>query len=65
MSVMDAVLIGLAMVLVIEGLAYALVPEVAKRMAMLVGKAPSDSLRIGGVIALGVGVGLVWVLLTH
>lgn len=51
---------ALGLVLVIEGLLLALVPEALRRMVMAMVTQPTDALRIGGVISAIVGVGIVW-----
>ncbi len=53
-------LIGFAVFLIIEGLAYALAPRLIKRMAEQIPAMPAERLRICGVIVLAAGVGLVW-----
>jgi uncharacterized protein YjeT (DUF2065 family) len=55
-------LTALALILVIEGIVYALFPEVLKRLALRTTSTPSQSLRIGGLIAAILGVILVWAL---
>ncbi|HWB49352.1 MAG TPA: DUF2065 domain-containing protein [Stellaceae bacterium] len=55
-------LTALALILVIEGIVYALFPEVMKRLAVRAARTPSQSLRIGGLIAAILGVILVWAL---
>lgn len=60
---LDAILLGLAMVLVIEGLAYGVFPDAAKRMMEKMRDVPSDVLRKGGVCALFFGVLCVWLLI--
>lgn len=55
-----AVVTAAGMVLVIEGLFYALFPNGMKRMIVSVLDMPSGSLRLGGLVALVVGVGVVW-----
>ncbi len=58
---MDELITGLALVLVIEGLLYALLPRLMKEMIVGILALPASTLRIGGVVALAAGVGLVWV----
>ena len=53
---------ALALVLVIEGLLYAIAPDGAKRMAAQALETPSSTLRIMGLIAAAIGVGLVWLI---
>jgi uncharacterized protein len=59
---MHDLLTALALILVIEGIGYALFPEGLKRLAVRATKTPSQSLRIGGLIAAFLGVILVWAL---
>jgi uncharacterized protein YjeT (DUF2065 family) len=54
------VLTALGLVLVIEGLLYALVPAHLKAMMRAVEKLSDDQLRIGGVVAMAAGVAVVW-----
>lgn len=54
--------LGLAMVLVIEGLIYAAFPEAMKRMLEQVREMPTQTLRTSGLIGLAIGVGCVWLL---
>jgi uncharacterized protein YjeT (DUF2065 family) len=55
-----ALLSAFGLVLVIEGAAYALFPDAAKRLAARAQSLPSESLRRGGLIAALVGAALVW-----
>jgi uncharacterized protein YjeT (DUF2065 family) len=55
-------LTGIAFFLVIEGLVYALAPSSLKRMAAMVPSIPESQLRVFGVVAIGLGVGLVWMI---
>jgi uncharacterized protein YjeT (DUF2065 family) len=57
---MSQILTAAGLVLVIEGLLYALVPRGAKRMMGLVLSMNEEQLRIGGMIAIAVGVAIVW-----
>ena len=54
------VLMALGLVLVIEGLLYALVPGHLKAMMLAMQKLSDDQLRIGGVAAMATGVVAVW-----
>jgi uncharacterized protein len=54
-------LTALGLVFVIEGLLYALVPGHLKTMMRTMETVPEETLRIGGIIALGFGVFTVWV----
>ena len=51
---------AIGLVLVAEGLLYALAPNLAKRLAESVRDLAPDSLRTGGVVAVAIGVGIVW-----
>ena len=51
---------ALALVLVIEGLMYALLPDHLKRMMVTILSVPASTLRVAGLLAAVVGVGLVW-----
>lgn len=53
-------LMALGLVLVIEGLLYALVPGKLKAMMRSVENLSDDHLRIGGVVAMATGVVAVW-----
>ena len=54
-------LLALGLVLVIEGLLYALVPGHLKAMMASIQKLSDDQLRMGGVAAMGLGVLAVWI----
>ena len=51
---------GLALVLVIEGVLWALFPEGMKQAAARAVLIDQAALRLGGLVAVGVGVVLVW-----
>jgi uncharacterized protein YjeT (DUF2065 family) len=51
---------ALALVLVIEGVLYALFPEGMKRAAAQALEVPSQALRLAGLVAVCIGVALVW-----
>ena len=53
---------GLALVLVIEGILYALFPDGMKRAAARVMPVPSQMLRAAGLLAATLGVAIVWLL---
>lgn len=57
---MADLIVGLGLVLVIEGLIYALFPGGVRRMAMEVPNLPDSVLRTFGLLALIAGVGIVW-----
>jgi uncharacterized protein len=49
------------LVLVFEGVLYAVAPAAVKRMAARMQEVPDDTLRMGGLGALAAGVAVVWV----
>ncbi len=51
---------ALGLVFVIEGLVYAFVPGHLKAVMALMQSTSEDSLRLGGLVAAALGVGLVW-----
>ena len=51
---------AVGLVFVFEGLIYAVVPRVIKRMMVELPKLSDDQLRITGVAVLAFGVGIVW-----
>ena len=57
---MRELFIGLALVLVLEGLAYAAFPGGIKSMARQLPEIPDGTLRNFGVIAIMIGVAIVW-----
>jgi hypothetical protein len=59
-----ALLVALGLVFVIEGLFYALVPGHLKTMMKAMASIPEESLRFGGLVAIGIGVFIVWLVRT-
>jgi uncharacterized protein YjeT (DUF2065 family) len=57
-----ALLVALGLVFVIEGLLYALVPGHLKTMMRALEHVPEETLRTGGLVAIGFGVFVVWVM---
>ena len=53
-------LTGIAFFLIIEGLVYALAPSVLKRMAEMLPQVPESQLRTSGLVAVALGVLMVW-----
>lgn len=53
-------IVALGLVLVIEGCIYALFPGPLKRMMEMAQGMPDGSLRLGGLVAAGLGVLIVW-----
>ncbi|MFE0015227.1 DUF2065 domain-containing protein [Mesorhizobium sp. NPDC059054] len=57
---MQDFLAAMGLVLVVEGLVYGGFPRLAKRLATDVLAMPEGMLRIGGLVAIALGVGIVW-----
>jgi uncharacterized protein YjeT (DUF2065 family) len=57
---MSEVVAAIGLVLVLEGVLYALFPDFMKRMAQQAIQTPGDTLRVAGVVSAALGVGLVW-----
>ena len=57
---MQDFLAAIGLVLVVEGLVYGGFPGLAKKLAGEVLSMPENTLRIAGLMAIAVGVGLVW-----
>ncbi len=53
---------GIAVVLALEGLAYAIAPGFMRRMLASLAQTPEARLRLGGLIAAVGGIGLAWLL---
>lgn len=51
---------AIGLVLVIEGLVYGGFPGLAKKLGQEVQLMPENALRIGGLAAIAIGVGIVW-----
>lgn len=51
---------AIGLVFVIEGLLYAVAPQFARRLAEAARDVPPDTLRVSGVIAVALGVVIVW-----
>ncbi len=61
---MDDFLVALGLVLVFEGVLYGGLPRFAKRLAAEILTMPEEAMRIGGLIAAAVGVGIIWLVRT-
>ena len=59
---MSDFLTAIGLVLVLEGLLYAVAPSFIKRMAIDVTQMPEQTLRTVGTVVLCVGVGIVWII---
>jgi uncharacterized protein YjeT (DUF2065 family) len=56
------VLAGVAVVLAVEGLLYAVAPAAMRRMIGALAELPEQRLRLGGLAAAAGGIGLAWLL---
>jgi len=54
-------LIGFALILVVEGLIYAIFPEGMKKILTYMLDVPASSLRSGGLVAAVAGLAILWV----
>lgn len=61
---MDDFLVALGLVLVFEGVLYGGLPRFAKRLATEILAMPEETMRIGGLVAAAVGVGIIWLVRT-
>jgi uncharacterized protein YjeT (DUF2065 family) len=53
-------LTAVGLVLVVEGIVYGGFPGLAKRLAAEVLSIPENALRVAGLVAVAIGVGVVW-----
>tara|TARA_R110002126_G_scaffold24259_7_gene84695 strand:+ start:1354 stop:1539 length:186 start_codon:yes stop_codon:yes gene_type:complete len=59
---MSELVVAVGLFLVIEGLVYAISPSSIKKMAQILPQIPDNQLRNFGMIAIAIGVGLVWLI---
>jgi hypothetical protein len=59
---MDDFAVALGLVLVIEGLLWALAPGVGRKLLQATGDAPESALRLAGASAVAAGVFIVWMI---
>ena len=59
---MSDLITALGLAIAIEGALYALFPETMKRAMMFALSQPMEALRIGGAVAVGIGVVVVWLI---
>lgn len=59
---MAGLLQGVAVVLAVEGLVYAVAPGAMRQVLAALSAAPEDRLRLGGLAAAGLGVAVAWAL---
>lgn len=57
---MDDLAVAVGLVLVIEGLLWALAPRLGRRLLEATAEAPESSLRLAGTLAVASGVLIVW-----
>jgi uncharacterized protein YjeT (DUF2065 family) len=57
---MQDLIVALGLVLIIEGLLYAAAPGLVRRMALEVPHIAEQALRVGGVVAIALGVVVIW-----
>ena len=57
---MDDLAVAIGLVLVIEGLVWALVPRFGRRVLEAASDAPESGLRLAGTLAVATGVLIVW-----
>lgn len=57
---MQDLLVAFGLVLVIEGLVWAVAPDTGRRLLELASQTPKSSLQMAGWTAVAVGVGIVW-----
>ncbi len=57
---MSLILLALGLVLVVEGLVFALAPSRLEDLVALIARMPVETRRLIGLLALTVGVGLIW-----
>ncbi|RBI74746.1 DUF2065 domain-containing protein [Roseovarius sp. TE539] len=57
---METGLLALGLVLVVEGLVYALAPSLVERMLVALSTLPEETRRMIGLVSLALGVVLVW-----
>lgn len=58
---MALILLALGLVMIFEGLVYALAPSLIEQLLAALREMPEDQRRIMGLVALGIGVFFVWI----
>ncbi|MGH1418552.1 MAG: DUF2065 domain-containing protein [Hyphomicrobiaceae bacterium] len=58
---MQDLVAALGLVLVIEGLLWAVWPDAAMRLLQIVSKTPGNTLRVVGLSSMAIGVLIVWI----
>lgn len=57
---MTDILVGLGLVLVIEGLLWALAPRMGARLLETMSQTPESTVRTAGAVSVAIGVFIVW-----
>jgi len=57
---MTDLLVGLGLVLVIEGLLWALAPRLGARLLEMISQTPESTVRTAGAVSVAIGVFIVW-----
>lgn len=57
---MSELVTAIGLVLIIEGLVYAVLPGRFKEVMARLDQVPDETLRMGGVVAVALGVAIVW-----
>ena len=59
---LSLLLLGIGLILIIEGAVYTIAPEQMKALLLKLNDIPGSQLRSGGIVAVVVGVAIVWAL---
>lgn len=59
-SFVQAIVIGIGLVLILEGLLYAAFPHIARKMVELMAQTGEQDLRKSGLIAAVIGLFIIW-----
>lgn len=57
---MSDLLVGVGLVLVIEGLLWALAPRLGARLLEMMAQTPENTVRTAGAVSVAIGVFIVW-----
>ena len=58
---MNDLIVAVGLVLVIEGLLWALAPKIGRALLEAAASTPEHALRLSGAVAMAIGVGVVWI----
>ena len=58
---MSLALLAIGLLLIVEGLVYALAPSLVERMLIVLREMPLDQRRLVGLAAIAIGVALCWI----